>query len=820
MKFPITLALIILLTFSCKKEKSVSSPLLDYIPQNASLIIKINDLSAFKSELKNNDFFSKLRQIQIYKNVFEKVKGLDHIQTNAESIMAFCELGKQNFELLYVAANAPDFFQLDNVQDKSIESLTYENRSFEKYTLEGYTLYSIVLDHRIIISSSQVLLENLIRNIGEVKKPNALKRLYEISNRDKSASLFVNTKNSSPIISSILKESSAIDLYSFSDWISFDLNMGQDYMNFNGISIANDSLQKYTNLFTNTGSLTNTTPFFTPMNADGFLSYTFDNYDVFAKNQQKYLDRITVMDTIFNTVEEVGLVYINAKKAVVLNTYGSENIDRFLNGLKKNAVDYQGTEIVALGSGDFLNVIFNPIIKNFEANYYTILENAFIFGKDPQILQTIISNHKNESTYNKTSIYKTAKEVLADESNILFVSDHNGIQQILKDDFSKDVSRDFEKSKLSNYVFAAQMVADDNFYHTNVAIQKIGKETKSNTTSPLFTVQLDSDIAVNPQFVINHRTNKKEIVVQDQDNNMYLISTAGKVLWKKQLKGRIQGKITQVDIYKNGRLQLAFTTDNQFLILDRNGKEVKPFDKSYEGGNLNPLAVFDYDGKRDYRFVVTQGNRIFMFNNKGTIVDGFTYKTAESPIIKTPKHFRIGKKDYLVFALENGSLKILNRVGKVRTKLTDKIEFSENDVYLYKNKFSVSDKKGVLFQVDEKGKTFRANFNLNKDHGMDATSRTLALMNDNTLSIKGKKVELDLGVYTKPKIFYLYDKIYVGVTDIQNQKIHLFDSNGKSIQNFPIYGTSSIDLADMDNDKKLELVTKDLENSLTVYKMN
>ena len=126
----------------------------------------------------------------------------------------------------------------------------------------------------------------------------------------------------------------------------------------------------------------------------------------------------------------------------------------------------------------------------------------------------------------------------------------------------------------------------------------------------------------------------------------------------------------------------------------------------------------------------------------------------------------------------------------------------------------------MLYQIDTKGKLTKTNFNLNKNHGLYTTSKTLALMNENTLSIKGKKVELEIGVFTSPKIFYLYDKIYVSVTDIQSQKIYLFDSQAKPIANFPVYGNSLIDLVDMDGDKKLELVAKDQENSLIVYKMN
>ena len=92
-------------------------------------------------------------------------------------------------------------------------------------------------------------------------------------------------------------------------------------------------------------------------------------------------------------------------------------------------------------------------------------------------------------------------------------------------------------------------------------------------------------------------------------------------------------------------------------------------------------------------------------------------------------------------------------------------------------------------------------------------------MNDNVLSIRGKEVTLDLGVYTKPTIFYLNDKIYVSVTDIQNLRTYLFDSQAEAISGFPVYGASVIDMADMDNDNKPELVLKDQDNTLVVYKI-
>ncbi|WP_273567968.1 hypothetical protein [Maribacter halichondriae] len=525
-------------------------------------------------------------------------------------------------------------------------------------------------------------------------------------------------------------------------------------------------------------------------------------------------------DSIFNTVEEIGIVRVNGKKAVFIKTYGSEGLLDFLALHQKSTSNYQGNSVRELGNTNFLNANFDPLVQNFVANYSTVLENVFVFTENKETVQTIISNYKNGNTFGKNPVYGFASKNVGSSASILWISNANHVEQLVKDNFIEDIHVNLKDSKFNGYAFAGQMVANGDFFHINLSAQKMSTEKALKIIKPLFTVSLDAEPATNPQFITNHNTKKKEIIVQDVTNNLYLISNNGKILWKKQLKGPVQGKIHQVDLYKNGRLQLAFTTNSEFLILDRNGKEVKPFTISYEGGNLNPLAVFDYEGKKDYRFVITQGEKVFMYDRNAKIVKGFKYTRADSPILDAPKHLVVGNKDYLAFKLENGSLRLLNRVGDVRTKVSEKIDFSENEVYIHKNKFTLTDKEGTLYQIDSQGKITKTAFNLNQDHGFDATSNTLAHMNDNTLSIKGKTIELDLGVYTNPKIFYLNDKIYVSVTDIQNQQVYLFDSQAKPIPNFPIFGTSIIDLDDVDNDQKLELTVKNQDNSIVLYTIN
>ena len=804
-------ATLLLLFLSCDAINTGESDLLSHVPDHASVIVKINNLSTFQSELKNNHFLNDLKNTSSSQKIVQSFKILSEIQADTTSLIALFE--KDTTHFLFVGYARPNWLNLSDS--------TKFNTSFidgvQNIEIDGMNLYAQVLDGKRIASSSRELLEEATAGRRMRNSDDPLNQLYRTSSPQKSASIYINTEVGSDIIPRFLHQDSDKPEFQFSDWITFDLNSGQQYLYLNGLARSRDTTHNMLSLFEGTRALPATTPDLAPPNSDALLIYTFDDYERFAQNQQQYLDTPYSINTAFKAVEEIGLIYRNGLKAIVLSAYASEEIATYLNSVSGDRTDYQGNDIVSLSKTQFLNEAFDPLIKGFKASYYSVLDDKYIFSESPAILESIITGRNGGINYRNSSSYEIAAENLTNRSNILLLANSNGMKDAGEQFFPETLIRDIEKSPGSNYIYSSQIASDNNFFHTHLSVNKLVSRSKSGTASPLFTIELDNEISSDPQFVVNHRTGKKEIVVQDAENNLYLISTEGKVLWKKELEGPVQGEIRQVDIYKNGRLQLAFTTNNQFLILDRNGKEVPPFNKSYPGGNLNPLAVFDYENNKDYRFVVTQGSKVFMYNSRANIVSGFKYTEAKNDIMGTPKHIRIGQRDYLVFKLVDGSLKIISRVGSDRITVNESIEFSDNEVYLYRNKFILTDKSGTLFSIDTDGKVSKSNLNFNEDHRIDATSKTLATLNENTISIKGRSRNLDLGVYLRPEIFYVYDKIYVSTTDIQNAQVYLFDSSNRPIPGFPVYGNSVADLADMDNDGRLELVTRDKENSLIVY---
>ena len=189
-------------------------------------------------------------------------------------------------------------------------------------------------------------------------------------------------------------------------------------------------------------------------------------------------------------------------------------------------------------------------------------------------------------------------------------------------------------------------------------------------------------------------------------------------------------------------------------------------------------------------------------------------------MISSPKHIRLQSKDYILIPLENNTLKIVSRTGKDRVNVKGKIAFTENAVFSYLNTFMTSDQEGNLIQVDTKGNKVNSSLKLTPNHRIDATTKTLVTLSENILNIKGIPVKLPYGTFTPPKIFYVNNTLYFSTTDTSAQKVYLFYSNGNAVEGFPVYGNSTVDLANSDKDKALEMVVATEDNSLLIYEIN
>ena len=324
-----------------------------------------------------------------------------------------------------------------------------------------------------------------------------------------------------------------------------------------------------------------------------------------------------------------------------------------------------------------------------------------------------------------------------------------------------------------------------------------------------------------PQFFTNHNTLGQDIVVQDVANVLYFISSNGKILWKKTLDGPLLGAVQEIDLLRNGKKQLTFNTHRTWYVLDRNGHEVGPFPKHFNDAITQPLSLFDYDNNRKYRFVITQGNSLLMYDGEGKMVNGFTFKKTTSNIVMAPQHIRMGNKDYILVAEENGKLHILSRVGKVRVPINRTFQFSGIPIEKEGSEFVVITKDLQKVSITQTGTLKTQALGVSKNYWFTILGNTKVTLDDNLLRINGKLTdELPLGIYSKPQIFHVNQETYVSVAELQEHKVYLFDKSGSLIKNFPVYGNSKIDLADANKNKKLNLLVKGADNELILYQLN
>jgi len=803
------LILFSLIFFGCENDSTQNSELISHVPENASIIIKTKSLEGLKSVFKNNDLLNKVSDYKIVESIHSQLNYLNHLKPIDNILVSFGKDAKDSLQIALITKYHKDLFKLDSVPNRTIESYKVDDLTISKTTIDNLTLFSVIKDSIFFISNDKSLTESTFANKKNVDEN--LKSIFETANIDKSASILIKTNGT---FKPSFFATEALNGVQLSNYIMVDADVSQDQLIFNGITKAIDSSKSLINVFKNTVPQENKIAHVAPTDTDGILSFTFNNYKTFNENLLKFRKDNSEPTSLFDTAAEIGIIYRGDDQAIIVNSLDATAMNDLL--LTQNAVEtYREVDIYPYDQADLFSKHFTPFITYENASRYANIDDYFIFTGSDVLMKDIISSYQNTSTLAETPAFKDIMGYLSDESSLFLYSNASNLNQLLNSNFSEEKSLAIDGFRAS----AIQFIQDSDFAHINAIIKKHKGKAAANSVSEDISVTLDNDLLTNPQFVDNHTNNQKEIVVQDIKNNLYLISNDGKVLWKKQLEGKILGEIEQIDMYKNGRLQLAFATANRVYVLDRNGKDVSPFPLKFNDEITKPLSVFDYDSKRDYRLMVTQGSSVLMYDAQGKIVTGFTYKKAENTIKTQPKHFRIGRKDYIVF-VQGQELEILDRVGKTRINVKNNISFSDNEIYVYNNKFTATTMSGDLIQIDENGKMSSMNLNLGEKHSMTATSKTLVTMSDNILNIKTHRVELDYGVYTAPKIFYLNDKIYISVTDLQTKKIYMFDSLGKEISNFPVYGNSAMELDNIDNGRGLEFVTKGDSNSILIYNMN
>ena len=810
---------LIFLFLSCKSKDLINDNLYDYIPSDTVLVIKVNNFNTVNNVIKNNPLISPLKFLD--KNLFKVIDEITSSEISSPSLFCFTPYGKTKMAITIINK----LKKQDSLKNSNEKFFEYNGEKITEIKSKENSYFKSQIKETQFISSSKLILENSIRLFQNSAKGIQSKDFYNLTeflDSDSPINILLRY-DAYRFLNNIFLETPLFPLIGES-WSSYDLNLRVDPLAFDGIHFINDSIPNNLTLIKDLDPKQTFSENIIPQNFKSLLIIPVDNFEILESNFIKYSRHkniaIKKIDfEPFNLINEISWINYMDENAVFLHLKSDNNLNEILYNEKIFIKEFREIKIIKKTLPSDFIVFSSNFVKSPNLNFSSKIDDFIVYAESENLLKKIISNYKENKSLKQNINFRTLKSSLASKSSFLWIGDSENMKKTWGKNHSKKVINKFPAKKFP--MIALQGVNDGEILQMRFTAQKNIENEKTKNVSNQFSISIDNPVSLPPKFLYNHISKKMDIAVQDDKNILYLFSNTGNLFWKKKLSNQIIGNINQVDIYNNNKNQMAFNTPDEFIVIDRNGKKVNNLNIKFSKLNIiNPLSIFDYDQNKKYRFLISSENKISMYDKKAKKVKGFELKKTSNKILFPPKHLRIKNKDYITIQLENGVLKILNRKGKDRIKVKEKIDFSNNQIYLYRNSFTTSDKKGNLIQVDLKGNVFKSPLNLSDDHKINMTSKTLVTLSENILTIKGVPVTLPFGNYTSPQIFYINDTIYISITDVDNSKVYLFFSNGKLVDGFPVYGNSKIDISNIDSDKHLELVVKSEKDNFILYEIH
>jgi len=800
--------LLIILFISCNQKTAKNDSMLNLIPNDSKIIAQINDLNYIRNFINNNQLFSNTDFAKDSLN--DLINRLNIDESKNSGLLSFSSYGKNNTAITFISnKNSSDSLNI------------YDNKSYKynKYDIfQGKDYFKTYLDNIVVKSTSDIIIENIIRNYNSRKKGINNPNFYDIilsSNKNEPINIFIASE-----LDGFSKEYfRSIEFYPLikTSWKSYDLSRSNNDIRLTGITRINDSIKSKLSILKNLNPKSLESDRLIPNTFKSFLSITISDSNLFIRNYKDYVNQKNLRDEL-NVIEDIKnineITFLqDEKKSVILNLVDLELINKLSFS---ESINYSN-KIFNLKIPDDLNDLFSLFDENLDLKFGILIDTFLVLSSSKDQLKKILTSFDNKRTLINDLYYQKNRENSLNKLSFLWLANTKRIKEdkIFKNSLNKKL-----ETKLYPFI-SFEGIVDKKLSLLNFYISKAKTRELSGSIYNELIISNTNRITMSPKWLKNHRNNQYDFAYQDSENYLYLYSNKGDLFWRKKLSGQIIGEIKQIDLYKNGRLQMAFRTSDKFYIIDRDGSVVKPFEISIKDSNdINPLSIFDYENDKNYRFLISQDNFMKMYDSKGRDVSGFNPDNLNSDILNPPVHIRIKGKDYIVVQLKNGELKILDRRGKDRISIKENINFSNNNFFSFINLFTTTDTNGDLIQIDMNGNIIKNKYNLGDNNTIEVKTENILVHSGNSMNINGKIINLPLGRYGKPKLYNYKDSLYISITDEKESKIYLFDKEGDLVNGFPLKGINVVDIADADNDGKIELISQLDESSVISYEIN
>lgn len=626
-------------------------------------------------------------------------------------------------------------------------------------------------------------------------------------------------------------------------WAALDVVPGDEELVMNGYSIAADSTSslrplKYQLPVKN--SIVNILPYNTRL----MLHYGMSD---FASFWQAFCDRAAVQSLNKRYNIDVETQMLNYLSEVSLDLIGDHGEQVFVGRMNDPAAvikfmerltaktgvvssqNYQGYVINDLGEKDFVAVVFGPAFSSLKRCCYAIVDQYLVMASSVSALQEIIACYRSGRTLDLNENFKSFQRRMLESCNVTLFATGSGNQPLVKDWTAGPLRRylDQHPKLMDNFqAVSIQLASSKDLVYTNICLlQGAATHDESNIR---WKVNLDAPLKGKPAIVDDPAGDHRYVVAFDVQNAMYLISSEGKILWKRQLDEPPLSEVFTIDALNNGQGQYLFNTAHAIQLIDCNGQDHPGYPLQLPFEASNGLAVFDYNHNKDYRILLCGTDRlVYNYNAQGVEVEGWNHHRAEDQVTQPVQHIVSGDKDYLIVNDVSGGVRILDRQGRIRIPLSSDMQKStQADIYANatnrsKGLFLTSDKEGKLLYVADDGSLNRTDFGsysnkhffLYEDFDGDKDPDFIYLDHQDLHVYDRFKKELfayhfDTDIHTKPVFFNITrNKRLFGIVSEKAREIYLIDRRGKMIVNSGLVGETPFAVGSLNNDTEINLVT-------------
>ncbi|MBN2817664.1 MAG: hypothetical protein JXP36_01755 [Bacteroidales bacterium] len=878
----------IIVIFFLRASSADSSNPIKAIPQDAALIIKLNnfnlltDLSQNKYKIWEEaiklEFIGKLNnEIKVMDSLIQTMPELSEIKQTEKLFISGHLSGAKNLYFLTILSLP------DNLKEKGLlkilSELESENKcSYTSRKYEGNTIFSVnfsgnekinfslITNNQLVLSSSPVLIEDAIRQstLSKSLLDNAeFAEILKTTGKNKEANIFVNLSKAEKFYSmySGLKTSSiAKSKSAFGSWTELDINLKDNLILLNGFTLHSDSTVNFINTISKFEPSKIEAEMVLPSSVTGYLAFGITNAKEYYKEYLNYLDQLGKLNTykanLANLYEKYGVDFIKlflnqldneitlaCKSSTATNSESYHLLLKTKSGTEAEKAIKQTITKLEAKFNDKLTYTYKPdnefsyevyripiyplferligeLFNVFDDNYLTIIDNYIVVSGTYKETCEFINEYSVKKTLANDEFYQNFASSLSSKSHLIFYNNISNPNGFFTKYLNKQIIDGIEKNKntfqkLSTIGVQLSDVSGNPYFNTFINYQEDFKGKPRTVWESL----LDSTISNKPKFVTNHYTQQNEIFLQDDGNTIYLLNQSGRILWKLPLNEKINSDVYQIDFYKNGKFQYLFSTSSQIHLIDRNGNYVERYPINLKAKSTAGLALFDYEGNKNYRILIPCSDKqVYAYTKEGININGFGFKGSDHEVTQIINHFRVENKDFIVFG-DKSYTYVLDRKGDERVKLNEPVEKSKNNNYYLFDSGALSSsyitttlKNGNIVTIDFEGKVGRKDLGeFSENHFFDFKdvdadgSPDYIITDKNTLYVfktNGDRIfkkefneEIDL-----PPVYYhfSYSDRKIGLVSTRAQKIYLVNNNGEIYNNFPLTGTTQFSIGYFD----------------------